>query len=55
MLHELLNNKKYEIQKKKKKETIISSQRMSDINCDAYQLVDGINPGLMMIFATICS
>ena len=28
---------------------------MSDMNCDAYQLVDGRNPGLMMIFATICS
>ena len=26
---------------------------MSDSTCDAYQLVDGVNPGLLMIFTTM--
>ena len=25
---------------------------MTDITCDAYQLIDSLNPGPMMIFAT---
>ena len=36
-------------------ETLISWQRMSVMNCDAYKPVGYLNPGLMMIFATICS
>ena len=28
---------------------------MRDSTCDAYQLVDGVNPGLMMIFTTMYS
>ena len=28
---------------------------MGDMICDAYQLIDSVNPGLMMIFATVYS